>query len=65
MADEGPWAARHTSWQSVQDDDAVEYATLEWVDWFNNCRLLKPMGGIPPAEYVAMYYQEQAHAMAA
>lgn len=49
-------------WRSV---DAVEYATLEWVDWFNNCRLLAPIGDIPPAEYEAMYYQEQAQAMAA
>ncbi len=28
---------------------AVEYATLEWVDWFNNRRLLEPIGNIPPA----------------
>lgn len=49
-------------WRNV---DAVEYATLEWVDWFNNRRLLEPIGDIPPAEYEAMYYQEQAQAMAA
>ena len=49
-------------WRSV---DEVEYATLEWVDWFNNRRLLEPIGDIPPAEYEAMYYQEQAQAMAA
>lgn len=30
--------------------EAVEYATPEWVDWFNNRRLLKPIGIIPPAE---------------
>jgi transposase InsO family protein len=30
--------------------EAVEFATLEWVDWFNNRRLLKPIGNIPPAE---------------
>jgi transposase InsO family protein len=30
--------------------EAVEYATLEWVDWFNNRRLLEPIGNIPPAE---------------
>jgi len=49
-------------WRSV---DAVEYATLEWVDWFNNRRLLAPIGDIPPAEYEAMYYQNRDQAMAA
>jgi transposase InsO family protein len=49
-------------WRNV---DEVEYATLEWVDWFNNRRLLEPIGDIPPAEYEAMYYQEQAQVMAA
>ena len=33
--------------------EAVEYATLEWVDWFNNRRLLEPIGNIPPAEHEA------------
>tara|TARA_R110001606_G_scaffold79257_1_gene183100 strand:- start:13903 stop:14025 length:123 start_codon:yes stop_codon:yes gene_type:complete len=27
--------------------NAVEYATLEWVDWFNHRRLLEPIGNIP------------------
>jgi transposase InsO family protein len=36
--------------------DAVEYATLKWVDWFNNRRLLEPIGNIPPAEAEARYY---------
>jgi transposase InsO family protein len=36
--------------------EAVEYATLEWVDWFNNRRLLEPIGNIPPAEAEANYY---------
>ncbi|MEQ8933391.1 MAG: integrase core domain-containing protein, partial [Silicimonas sp.] len=36
--------------------DAVEYATLEWVDWFNNRRLLEPIGNIPPAEAEANYH---------
>jgi transposase InsO family protein len=36
--------------------DALEYATLEWVDWFNNRRLLEPIGNIPPAEAEANYY---------
>ena len=49
-------------WRNV---DQVEYATLEWVDWFNNRRLLQPIGDIPPAEYEAMYYRNQAQAMAA
>ena len=38
--------------------DDVEYATLEWVDWFNNRRLLAPIGNVPPAEYEQMYYGE-------
>lgn len=33
--------------------DAVEFATLEWVSWFNHHRLLKPVGYIPPAEVEA------------
>ncbi len=45
----GPW--RHI--------DAVEYATLEWVDWFNNRRLLEPIGDMPPAEFEQMYYRQQ------
>ena len=42
-------------WKSI---DEVEYATLEWVDWFNNRRLLEPIGNIPPAEYELMYYKQ-------
>lgn len=49
-------------WRNV---DEVEFATLEWVDWFNNRRLLQPIGDIPPAEYEAMYYETQGQAMAA
>ena len=40
-------------WKGVED---VEYATLEWVDWFNNCRLLEPIGKVPPAEFEMRYY---------
>jgi putative transposase len=40
-------------WKSFE---AVEYKTLEWVDWFNNQRLLEPIGNIPPAEAEANYY---------
>lgn len=39
--------------------DALEYATLEWVDWFNNGRLLEPIGNIPPVELEQMYYDTQ------
>jgi transposase InsO family protein len=42
----GPW----------RNLEAVEYATLEWVDWFNHRRLLEPIGDIPPAELEAAYY---------
>ena len=42
-------------WKSL---DAVEYATLEWVDWFNNRRLLEPIGDVPPAEFEQAYYDE-------
>ena len=38
--------------------EAVELATLEWVDWFNNRRLLEPIGNIPPAEAEAAYYTQ-------
>jgi transposase InsO family protein len=52
----GPW--RHI--------DAVEYATLEWVDWFNHRRLLEPIGDIPPAELEQAYYRQlEESAMAA
>jgi transposase InsO family protein len=36
--------------------EAVQYATLEWVDWFNHRRLLEPIGNVPPAELEASYY---------
>ena len=38
--------------------EAVEFATLEWVDWFNNRRLLEPIGNIPPAEAEAASYAQ-------
>jgi len=38
------------------NQEEVEFATLEWVDWFNNRRLLGPIGYIPPAEYEELYY---------
>jgi putative transposase len=44
---------RRGPWRSFQ---AVEFATLEWVDWFNNRRLLEPIGNIPPVEAEERYY---------
>ena len=44
---------RRGPWRSFK---AVEYATLEWVDWFNHRRLLEPIGNIPPAEAEDLYY---------
>jgi putative transposase len=43
-------------WRTV---DHVEFETLKWVDWFNNRRLLEPIGYLPPVEYEELYYQEQ------
>ena len=45
-----------------KDLDQVEYATLEYVDWFNHRRLLEPIGDIPPAEKEANYHQEHTPA---
>ena len=54
---------RRGPWRSFE---AVEFATLEWVDWFNTRRLLEPIGNIPPAEAEARYYtQTEARALAA
>ena len=50
----GPW----------RNFEAVEFATLTWVDWFNNRRLLEPIGNIPPAEAEERYYamlDERSH----
>jgi transposase InsO family protein len=44
---------RRGPWKSFE---AVEYATLEWVDWFNHRRLMGPIGDIPPAEAEERYY---------
>jgi len=53
---QGPW----------RNIDAVEFATLKWVDWFNNRRLLEPIGNVPPAEKESMYYEQlEGSAMAA
>ena len=54
---------RRGPWRSFE---AVEYATLEWVDWFNNRRLLEPIGNIPPAEAEVNFYAAlETDAMAA
>jgi len=53
---------RRGPWRNVED---VEFATLEWVDWFNNRRLLGPIGDIPPVELEQMYYQQQQSLAAA
>lgn len=47
---QGPWSGR----------GAVEYATFEWVDWYNKRRLFKKLGNIPPAEYEAVYHQNNS-----
>jgi putative transposase len=47
---------RRGPWKGI---DEVEYATLEWVDWFNHRRLLEPIGYVPPAEFEAAYQRQQ------
>jgi len=52
---------RRGPWRSFE---AVEFATLTWVEWFNNRRLLEPIGNIPPAEAEERYYatrEESGH----
>jgi transposase InsO family protein len=44
-------------WKGLED---VEFATLEWVAWFNGSRLLEPLGYVPPVEYEQAYYHRQA-----
>jgi len=46
---------RRGPWKNIE---SVEYATLEWVDWFNNRRLFESIGNVPPAEFEMMYYQK-------
>lgn len=43
-------------WKNLED---VEFATLEWVDWFNNRRLLGSIGDVPPSEFEAAYHAER------
>ena len=44
-------------WKGLEE---VEFATLEWVDWFNNVRLLEPIGYVPPVEFEEAYYAQAA-----
>jgi len=54
---------RRGPWRSLE---TVEFATLEWIDWFNNRRLLEPIGNIPPAEAEHRFYaQSREFAMVA
>ena len=46
---EGPW----------RGIEQVEFATLDWADWFYNRRLFEPIGNIPPVECETLYYQQQ------
>jgi len=48
---------RKGPWRYVE---AVEFATLDWIDWFNHRRLLAPIGYMPPAEYEERYYEQAA-----
>ncbi len=43
-------------WRNVED---VEFATLAWVDWFNNRRLLSSIGNVPPVEFEERYYADK------
>ena len=47
---------RRGPWKGI---DQVEYATLEWVDWFNHSRLLEPIGHVPPAEFETAYHRRE------
>lgn len=47
---------RRGPWRTLE---AVEFATLDWVDWFNHRRLLAPIGDIPPAEAEERFYASQ------
>ena len=52
---DGPWKGL----------DELELATLSWVDWFNNKRIMRPLGDIPPREYEEIYYRQQLSDQAA
>src|SRR5213594_11328 len=48
---------RRGPWKGLED---VEFATLEWVAWYNGSRLLEPLGYVPPAEFETAYHDRQA-----
>jgi transposase InsO family protein len=48
---------RRGPWKGLED---VEFATLEWVAWYNRRRLLEPLGYIPPAEFDQAFHDRQA-----
>jgi len=52
---------RRGPWKGVED---VEFATLNWVDWFNNRRLLGPLGNVPPAEFEQVFYSQEENPVA-
>jgi transposase InsO family protein len=47
---------RNGPWRNIEE---VEFATLEWVDWFNNRRLFEPIGNVSPVEFESLYYERQ------
>src|SRR5712691_11221627 len=48
---------RRGPWKGLED---IEFATLEWVAWYNGSRLLEPLGYVPPAEFEKAYHDRQA-----
>ena len=48
---------RRPPWKTKE---SLEFATLEWVSWFNHHRLLEPIGYITPAEAEENYYRHLA-----
>ena len=47
---------RRGPWKGLED---VEFATLEWVSWYNKGRLLESLGYVPPAEFEQAYHDRQ------
>lgn len=51
----GPWRTRHQA----------EFATIEWIDWYNTARIHTEIGGLPPAEHEALWHAHNAPAIMA